>query len=169
MDKQVLLSFTPMPPTSQRPPLRLADFRVAGFFLVAVGFGILLPTLLVFAARQSPETFTFAPSPVSTAMLPPHSGHELYLANCASCHGVRGQGQPNWGTPLVASQFVQNNNDSNLLRFLKRGRMANDPQSVMGGNMPPRGGNPRLTDRDLEALVAHMREMNAASTTISDR
>ncbi|MCW5719495.1 MAG: cytochrome c, partial [Bauldia sp.] len=33
------------------------------------------------------------------------AGQTLYLANCASCHGVDLEGQPNWQTPLADGRF----------------------------------------------------------------
>ncbi|HFB52467.1 MAG TPA: c-type cytochrome, partial [Anaerolineae bacterium] len=40
-------------------------------------------------------------------------GSEIYAQNCAACHGVNGEGQPNWKTPLDDGSFPPppHNND----------------------------------------------------------
>jgi disulfide bond formation protein DsbB len=44
--------------------------------------------------------------------------------------------------------------------FNKPGRPATDPLNPTGVDMPPRGGNPALTDDDLVDIVAFLRSIH---------
>ena len=84
-------------------------------------------------------------------------GRQLYLGSCAACHGTGGQGMPNQGPDLRGSAFVAQSTDDQLLAFLAGGRPTGDPQNKSGLPMPPRGGNPSLSDRHLGQIVKHLR------------
>jgi cytochrome c5 len=86
-------------------------------------------------------------------------GRETYGANCSICHGAEGQGKPRLGKDLRSNAFVGKMSDAELLDFLIEGRPAFHPDNQQGIEMPPRGGNPGLTDRDLEAIVAFLRTL----------
>lgn len=87
-------------------------------------------------------------------------GQKLYSSTCAACHGTEGQGVASLGVPLKGSAFVDGLDDPGLLSFIKAGRLATDPQSKMKGMMPPKGGNPFLSDADLLNIVGHMRKLS---------
>jgi disulfide bond formation protein DsbB len=89
-------------------------------------------------------------------------GRELYAGSCAACHGTGGQGLPNQGPDLRGSEFVAGSTDDQLLAFLASGRPAGDPRNKSGLPMPPRGGNPSLTDRHLGQIVKYLRVVTAA-------
>jgi disulfide bond formation protein DsbB len=95
------------------------------------------------------------------------AGQAQYLQSCATCHGANGQGMPHQGPSLLDSTFVSGTADAELADFLKRGRLPTEPGSVMRLYMPPRGGNPSLSDDDLSDIVKHMRRLrhNANDTT----
>ena len=84
-------------------------------------------------------------------------GRQMYLGSCAACHGTGGQGMPNQGPDLRGSAFVGGSTDDQLLAFLAGGRPAGDPQNKSGLPMPPRGGNPSLSDRHLGQIVKYLR------------
>jgi disulfide bond formation protein DsbB len=46
-----------------------------------------------------------------------------------------------------------------LILFVTKGRDPSDPLSTTGVQMPPRGGNPALTDQDLADIVAYVRTL----------
>lgn len=89
----------------------------------------------------------------------PGTGASLYRASCASCHGPQGRGMAGLGTDLAAAPFVLERTDAELVEFLKQGRLPGDPNSILGMLMPARGGNPRLSDRDLAHIVAFVRTL----------
>jgi mono/diheme cytochrome c family protein len=65
-------------------------------------------------------------------------GRQLYLDNCASCHGAKLEGQPDWQRPLAAGRMPAPPHDASghtwhhpdrvLFEITKRG-----PASVVGG------------------------------------
>ena len=85
------------------------------------------------------------------------TGAELYQQSCAACHGPDGKGRPNLGKDLTTSQLVQTQSDQALLDFIKQGRMPNDAGNTTGVPMPPKGGNPALTDEQILEIIAFIR------------
>lgn len=85
------------------------------------------------------------------------NGRLLFRTTCAGCHGPAGAGLPNSGKPLTTSEFIADRGDPDLLDFLKKGRMPNDPANTTGILMPPRGGNMMLSDQELMDIIAHLR------------
>ncbi len=107
-------------------------------------------------AADEPAAGTNAPTAAGDAT---HGG-ELYTATCATCHGPDARGLPNLGKDLVDSAYMDATSDTDLVAFLKVGRDAADPQNTTGVAMPPKGGNPALTDVDLADIVAYLRELS---------
>ena len=64
------------------------------------------------------------------------------------------------GTSWVKSQFIKSQTDDQMVAFIKTGRPASDPANTTGVDMPPKGGNPALTDQQLYDIVAYMRTVN---------
>jgi mono/diheme cytochrome c family protein len=85
-------------------------------------------------------------------------GQELFNATCASCHGKDAE-NPSVGKDLRDNTFVQDNSDTELVAFVKQGRPASDPDNTTGTDMPAKGGNPSLTDEDLESIVAYVKSL----------
>jgi len=86
-----------------------------------------------------------------------HPGYELFVASCAACHGEGGQGMENFGLPLTTSGFVRGKSDKELITFIKMGRPMWDENNSTGLDMPPKGGNPAITDDDLQLIVDYIR------------
>ncbi len=84
-------------------------------------------------------------------------GKTLWMETCRSCHGLAGEGIPGQGKDQRNSAFIKSKNDQELLAFIKVGRMPFDPANTTGIQMPPRGGNPLLSDRNLLDIVAYVR------------
>lgn len=78
---------------------------------------------------------------------------------CATCHGTDGRGLAGLGPDLVNSPLVRGLPDAQLVTFITLGRSARDPANTTGVEMPPRGGNPLLTDQDLADIVAYLRTL----------
>ena len=87
-------------------------------------------------------------------------GAQQFATTCAACHGPDAKGLPNLGKDLTTSTFVKGLSDAELVDFLKKGRDPSDPLNTTGVAMPPRGGNPALTDADLLDIVAYVRTLN---------
>ena len=81
----------------------------------------------------------------------------LYQQACASCHGADGHGMPRLGKELHDNEFTKGLTDEEMLAFLKQGRPAWHEDNTQGVDMPPKGGNPALSDDDLRAIIAFQR------------
>lgn len=75
------------------------------------------------------------------------SGKAIYTNNCVACHGFNGKG--------VGPSFPD---------FTQKGGVLNQPSNVLLNNiihgiggMPPKGGNPSLTDSDLKAALDYIK------------
>jgi mono/diheme cytochrome c family protein len=86
-------------------------------------------------------------------------GRQLFASTCAACHGPHGEGIPGLGKSVMASDFVATRTDAELVAFIESGRSVDDPLNTTGVAMPPKGGNPALTDADLADIVAYIRSL----------
>ncbi len=96
---------------------------------------------------------TEAPAPAAGAL----TGEEIYGGLCVACHGPDAKGMPNLGKDLTTSTFLAERSDAEMVEFIAEGRPADHPDNTTGVAMPPRGGNPTLTDEDLAAVVSYLR------------
>ncbi|NWF69717.1 MAG: c-type cytochrome [Chloroflexi bacterium] len=150
-------SSTPFPTDTPQPTF------TATFTLTPTAISTLTPTV---AATLTPVPPTSAPatSGVTTAYDPALVAHgqELFVL-CTACHGVDARGIPGLGKDLVASEFVIALSDEELLAFIQTGRPVWDAANTTGIDMPPRGGNPAMTDDDIVAIIAYIRTLHAQS------
>ena len=86
-------------------------------------------------------------------------GEQLFVSACSACHGVDARGIQGLGKDLVDSEFVTTTDDDALVDFVTMGRPIWDPANTTGVDMPPKGGNPALTEDDLYAIVAYLRTL----------
>ncbi|MBL9120627.1 MAG: c-type cytochrome [Phycisphaerae bacterium] len=91
------------------------------------------------------------------------SGNKLYHSLCVACHGKGGVGMPNNGKALVDNEFVRSLDDDGLLAFVKQGRSPSDPKNTTGIQMPPKGGNPALSDDDILDIIAYLRTLQGGA------
>ena len=89
----------------------------------------------------------------------PVDGKKTYGSLCVACHGEDARGVEGLGRDLVTSEFMANSTDDELVEFIQVGRPVTDPDNITGVDMPPRGGNPALTDEDIENIVAYLRTL----------
>jgi disulfide bond formation protein DsbB len=105
--------------------------------------------------RMPPTEVVSAYSPELVA-----EGQSVYQTVCTACHGFDARGIPGLGKDLVESPFVHGLSDEELLNFIIMGRDSFDPLNTTGVAMPPRGGNPALTDEQIQAVVAYLRSLS---------
>ena len=100
----------------------------------------------------------------SEDVAPVEQGKQLYLSNCAACHGIQGEGTPNWQVPLPDGRYLPPPHDSKghtwhhpdglLFRYVKEGGAAlNIPGFVSG--MPAFGDD--LSDQEIRAVLGHIK------------
>jgi disulfide bond formation protein DsbB len=87
-------------------------------------------------------------------------GEELFNQVCIACHGPGGEGIEGLGKPFTTSDFIPAQSDQELLDFIKTGRPVGHPDNTTGVDMPPKGGNPALTDEDILDIIAYIRDLH---------
>ncbi len=87
------------------------------------------------------------------------AGDDKYHEVCVACHGPEGEGMEGLGKPFPTSEFLKTVNDQDLLDFIKVGRPTGDPDNTTGVDMPPKGGNPALTDEQILDIIAYIRTL----------
>jgi cytochrome c5 len=106
--------------------------------------------------NPAPEDFPAAATPVVEAD-PSHpglSGRDIYLQTCVACHGEKGT-----GAVPGAPDFTQLNGrlskpDEVLVQHITHGFQS--PGSPLA--MPPKGGNPKLTQDDIRRVLEFLRK-----------
>lgn len=86
-------------------------------------------------------------------------GKTLYAQTCSACHGPDATGVKGLGKDLVHSKFAKGLTDAEFLAYVKKGRSTDDPLNTTGIAMPPKGGNPALTDQDIMDIIAYLRTL----------
>lgn len=87
------------------------------------------------------------------------SGTKLFASACTACHGQGGVGIAGNGKRLVKNEFIGSIDDDALMAFIKAGRAPTDPKNTTGIQMPPKGGNPALSDDDILDIIAYLRTL----------
>lgn len=151
---------------------------------VAIGVYIAALTLITYFIQQA--AYNRAASPVTSAVAkagapasikatpaaskaasgasaPVHGdaakGQTAFSGTCAACHGAQAKGVTGLGKDLTSSAFAKGLNDAQLVSFIKQGRPSSDPANTTKVDMPPRGGNPSLSDGQLADIVAYLRTL----------
>lgn len=157
-----------MPPKGGNPALTTADLQAVVGYLR----GLQDP-------RRLPELPPWAPKPIvvteedkaaalaaagGDAELAGYiaSGTKLFNTTCIACHGQGGVGIKDNGKSFVNNEFIQSLDDDALLAFVKQGRAPGDPKNTTGIQMPPKGGNPAMSDDDLLDVIAYLRTLQPA-------
>ena len=129
-----------------------------GFFAVAVAF---IAAAIAVALRSGPES---PADPDDSAKVT--RGKPIYDQHCATCHGVRLEGQPNWqdklptgrmpAPPHSASGHTWHHPDEVLLGITKHGLVSGRyAPPKYESDMPPFGG--ALSDEDIWAVLAYIK------------
>ncbi len=101
-----------------------------------------------------------AAEPTSTPAGDAVAGQASFATTCSACHGPEGKGVTGLGKDLTTSEWMATQSDADLVAFLQTGRPASDPLNTTGIDMPPKGGNPALTDADPQNIVAYLRSIH---------
>lgn len=84
----------------------------------------------------------------------PGRGAVVFNGTCIACHGSDGSGSLPGVPDLTGETGWLSQDDAVLLKRMTEGFQS--PGSPMA--MPPRGGDPALTDADLKAVLMYMRK-----------
>ena len=114
-------------------------------------------------ARAEPWAPTLADVPATTEARETAVtlGASVYAAECATCHGTRGEGEPDWqvtrpdgslpAPPHDPSGHTWHHPDDELIRIIALGGTV----YMENSNMP--GFADRLTEREIEAVLAYIK------------
>lgn len=86
-------------------------------------------------------------------------GKKQYDMLCVACHGPGGEGIEGLGKPFTTSDFLQEKNDEEMVEFITVGRSMSDPLNTTGVDMPPKGGNPALSEDQILDIIAYVRTL----------
>lgn len=109
-------------------------------------------------SEQVPPTAA-QPTAVPLPVGDPANGQTLFSASCSSCHGADAKGITGVGKDLTTGEFTPSMSDDEFLTFIKTGRPSGDPANTTGIDMPPKGGNPALTDAQILDIIAYIRSI----------
>jgi mono/diheme cytochrome c family protein len=119
------------------------DTRAMAVYLKSIGQG-------------TPPALVTSPVPSAESSLLLSLGKTVYDAQCASCHGAKGEGAPPHYPPLAGNQSIQMASAVNPIRMV-----------LNGGYPPGTAGNPRpygmppfaqtLSDNEVAAVVTYIR------------
>jgi len=155
-----------MPPRGGRPDLTDADLRDVITFVRGLQDPRRMPELpamvmapVVTSDAELADALTLAGGDEELAEYIA-SGTKLFARTCIACHGPGGVGIKGNGKTLVNNAFIQSkSDDEDLLTFIMHGRDPSDPANTTGIAMPPRGGNPALSEDDLLDIISYLRTL----------
>ncbi len=104
-----------------------------------------------------------AAAPVEAAAAPvgdAAKGGKIYSTACVACHGPDAKGVTGLGKDLTTSEWVGQQSDTQLVEFIKKGRDAGDALNTTGVAMPPKGGNPAMSEQEIADIVAYIRSIH---------
>ncbi len=146
--------------------------------LCTAGLTVVCVTLLILlACSSSPEAITPAPTerPVVTERTA-RSGQEVFTSICSACHGLQGEGQPNWhipmenGTlpapPLNGDGHTWHHGDGFLYRVIRDGgKFQEDPVLLPNfkSAMPAFGA--QLSHQEIIAVISYIKEWWGGKTS----
>lgn len=105
-------------------------------------------------ASNSPVPAVISQPAAITVMAIGLTGASVYAQTCVACHGDNGKGALPGIPDFTAAEGPLSQSDDILLLHVSDGFQS--PGSTMA--MPPRGGNPNLTDADIRAVLGYLRE-----------
>lgn len=92
-------------------------------------------------------------------------GREVFTTTCIACHGVDAKGVVNLGKDLTKG-FALSSGDDQLVAMIVKGRQPGEPGHTGPIPMPPKGGRPDLTSRDIGSVVVYLRSLQDPSRLI---
>ena len=141
--------------------MRVASRAVA---VATLALAILFLTACSPDSAQVPQAPAIAPTAEN-----PTTGGNLFAANCAVCHGVGGEGQPNWhirkenGTlpppPLNGDGHTWHHADGLLYRIVSQGgKIYESPDNPSFKSAMPAFGD-RLSHEEIVAVLTYIKGM----------
>jgi disulfide bond formation protein DsbB len=153
----------PMPPFGGRESMSPAELRGVVAYVRGLQDPRRMPSLPAYEPTPTREVLAEIPKdldPEEAKYIA--SGQMLFANSCVSCHGKDAHGMPGLGKDLVRSDFLAKLSDDDALAFVKKGRSTSDPLNTTKVDMPPKGGNPALSDDDILDVISYLRFLHKA-------
>ena len=83
------------------------------------------------------------------------TGEKVYAQTCIACHGANGKGMIPGVSDLTKDDGPLAKSDETLIASIRDGLVT--PGKAL--SMPPKGGNPALSDADIKAVLAYLRDI----------
>jgi mono/diheme cytochrome c family protein/heme/copper-type cytochrome/quinol oxidase subunit 3 len=114
---------------------------------------------------MDPDRRAASPVPAEQPMIPHRigdiiAGRTAYISSCLGCHGPEGAGMAGVSPAMRGTPFMSQISDEALWQVIVDGRAADDPSNTTSRVMPPRGGNPFLSDDSVRDIIAYLRALN---------
>lgn len=161
-----------MPPKGGQPDLKDSDLAAIATYVRGLQDPRRMPVLPAMVINKAPSAEQLAAATAAAggdAELAGYiaSGNKLFHQSCVACHGKEGVGIAGNGKALAKNEFVTSLNDDALLEFIQKGRSPSDPKNTTGIQMPPKGGNPALSEDDLLDIIAYLRTLQAPAKPVA--
>jgi cytochrome c5 len=88
------------------------------------------------------------------------AGKTNFMMVCSACHGKDALGLPNLGKQLVDNEYLKSISDAEFYELLVTGRGTEHPLNTTGVAMPPKGGNPAFSEKDLHSVMLYVRGLS---------
>jgi mono/diheme cytochrome c family protein len=113
---------------------------------------------------QAPTPQPLPAPPAGNAQL--ETGHRLYIATCAGCHGMTGEGKPHVAVALLGNSTARLKDPHNLLVSILDGIEAQDfPNNESMQHMP--GFAKILSDDEIAQLANYLRAQNGQPADVT--
>ncbi len=110
--------------------------------------------VITFLQGSNTKSASGDPATVTTDSYTAETGKEIYTTTCIACHGSDGKGALPGAPDFAKPDGALSKSDNELITNISNGfQSENSPMA-----MPPKGGNPNLSTRDIKAVLTYIRE-----------
>ena len=128
--------------------------------LYLIAMVVLAVVLVAACGGEEPKAESAAPAAAAALVGDAANGGKIFSTACVACHGPEAKGVTGLGKDLTTSEWVGQQSDAQLVEFIKKGRDAGDPLNTTGVAMPPKGGNPAMSEQEMADIVAFVRSIH---------
>ena len=128
--------------------------------LYLIAMVVLAVVLVAACGGEEPKAESAAPAAAAALVGDAANGGKIFSTACVACHGPEAKGVTGLGKDLTTSEWVGQQSDAQLVEFIKKGRDAGDPLNTTGVAMPPKGGNPAMSEQEIADIVAFVRSIH---------
>lgn len=146
--------------------MKVSKGAIAGSARWAAAAALLALAIAACNGESSPSARPESPAVQEAAptATPSHPGQQNYVTHCAACHGVNGEGQPNWiipgpdgllpAPPHDNTGHTWHHGDGYLFQVTKRGGLA---FAMPGRPSAMPGFDTQMTDREIVDVLEYIK------------